>query len=141
MDNVHIASVALTADINSSNNVLSVFIEDNHISSLLFSNGNLIFERNNKYKTVPEISKIISEITEEIKLNKIVKSIDNLNLWGNSVTQELCKEITTVTEVNVERTNPFRKIKLSNRMNESKYVNDLAEKFSAAASISFRIGS
>ena len=141
VDNVHIASVALSKDIKSSKNILSLFIEDNQISSLLFSKGNLIFERNNKYKTVPEISQIVNEVIDNIKTNKIVKSIDNLNLWGNSVTQELYNEITASTEINVERTNPFGKINLSNRMNDSKYVNDLAEKFSAPASIAFRIGS
>lgn len=141
VDNAHVASVALALDISSSKNLLSFFIEDNHISSLLFSKGNLIFERNDKYKTAPDISKFVSELTEQIKTNKVVESIDNLNLWGNSVTQELCNEITTITEIDVERTNPFGKIKLSDRMHESKYVNDLAEKFSATASLAFRIGS
>ena len=141
IDNVHIASIGLTENITSSKNLLSAFIEDNHISLLLFSKGNLIFERNVNYKTAPEISKIISELTEQIKTNEIVKGIDCFNVWGNSVTQELCKELSAVTEINAERVNPFRKIKLSSKMNESKYVKDLPEKFSAPASISFRIGS
>lgn len=141
VDNVHIASVALLTEKNSAKNILSVFVEDDHISSLLLSNGNLLFESNDKYKTIPEISKIINELAEQIKTYKIVKSIDDIVLWGNSVTQELCNEINSITEINVERTNPFSNIKLSNRMNESKYVNDLPEKFAAPAAISFRIGS
>ncbi|MCW8849426.1 MAG: hypothetical protein OQJ81_05545, partial [Melioribacteraceae bacterium] len=41
VDNVHIAVVTLVVENNSAKNILSVFIEDNHISSLLFSKGNL----------------------------------------------------------------------------------------------------
>ncbi|MCW8849451.1 MAG: hypothetical protein OQJ81_05670, partial [Melioribacteraceae bacterium] len=90
-------------------------------------------------KTAPEISKTISELVEEIKTKKIVRGMDEIILWGNSITQELCKEINSITEINVERNNPFSKIKLSDGMNDSKYVNDLPEKFAASAAISFRI--
>lgn len=140
IDNLHIASSSLVFSKNDLQNNLSIFIEDNNISSLLFSTDNLLFARNDKYNSVPEISEMVNEVLDKIISDKIVKSVDKINLFGNSVTQELCNEISSITEINVERTNPFKKIKLSDRMIENKYVNDLAEKFSAPAAISFRIG-
>ena len=136
IDNLHMACSSL---IFSKNN-LSIFVEDNNISSLLFSKDNLLFARNDKYNSVPEISEMVNEVLDKIISDKIVKSVDAINLFGNNVTQELCNEVSSITKINVERVNPFKKIKLSDRLIENKYVNDLAEKFSAPAAISFRIG-
>ena len=140
IDNLHIASSSLIFSNNDLKNYLSVFIEDNNISSFLFSEENLLFARSDKYKFVPEISEMINEVLDKIISNKIINSVDTIILFGNSVTQELCNEVSTITEINVERVNPFNKIKISDRMLENKYVSDLAEKFSAPAAISFRIG-
>jgi Tfp pilus assembly PilM family ATPase len=142
IDSAHTSSTGLFQNDTSSSIKLSAYIENNHISVLLFSDNNLVFEKNKNYKTVPEISSIIASIIEEINDRKLIsKDIDKIFFFGNSVTSELKNSILSSTNLVLGEANPFNQLEINPDLNENKFITEHSAKFSAATSIALRIGS
>lgn len=140
VDNSLISSSTLIHEEIKTQNVLSLLIENNYLSTFLFSKSDIIFEKNIHFNSVPDISENIKSIIEEIYSAKLINGIDKIYIFGNNVTKELCNDINATTEIEVEKAKPFNTINISSELQESKYVVDLSEKFAASASVAFRIG-
>lgn len=139
IDNAHFSSSALLSEDIKSGNYLSINVEDQNLSTILFSNGNLIKHFKNNFTTVVEIPALLKTITDQIVESNLVADINKLFIFGNSATQELINEISTFLESDIEKVDPFQKVTISNHLEENNYINNLSEQFSAAASISYRI--
>lgn len=139
------AHTALSSIVNSENREgikLSIYLENDHLSILLFSDGNLLFEKNKKITNVQEISNYISSVIDEITSEKVIsKEISELYIFGNSATTELKNSIVSSTNLDLIDINHFNKLSITPDLENHKFVTEQYSKFIPATAIALRIGS
>lgn len=133
------ASSTLINEELKSQNILSLFVENNYLSTFLFSNNELLFEKSERFKSVPDISGNIKEIIDNAYSNELVKNIDKIFIFGNEANKELCNNISEVTGIEVEKALPFNNLDMSPELQDSTYILNSSEKFAAAASVALRM--
>jgi len=141
IDHAHSATTALFLNDSSASIKLSVYIENNQISIMLFSVNNLVYAQNKSYKIVSEVPVIVESLIEEIKQREFIsEDIKRSYIHGNSVTSELKKNIENSINLTFEENLPFENLVISPSLIESKYIVESSSKFSAAAAIALRMG-
>ncbi len=135
------ASSTLINEEIKSQNVLSLFVENNYLSTFLFSNNELLLEKSEHFNSVPDISGTVKGFIDDVYSNELIKNIDKIFIFGNEANKELCNDISKVTETKLEKVQPFNKLNISPELLDSKYISDFSEKFAASASVAFRISS
>jgi Tfp pilus assembly PilM family ATPase len=140
IDNAHIASSLLFQHNADEKIKLSIYIENSDLSVLIFSKKDLIFENHNSFKNVNDIPKLILEITGEFYSRNLIEGhIESIYAFGDQVTQELKNNIEKIINLKIENIDSFSKLNINEKLTNNKYVTELSQKFSAAASISLRI--
>lgn len=142
IDNAHSAATGFILNKNTDSTKLSTFIENNVISVMLFNGQNLAYTQRKDYKTVSEIPTILKTVIEEIKQRDLSsKEIEKLYISGNSVTNELKKNIESSLNLEFEENLPFENLSINPELDEAKYLHENSSKFAPAAAIALRIGS
>lgn len=139
IDNSLAASSTLINEEIKSQNILSLFVENNYLSMFLFSNNELFFEKSDPFISVPNISGTVKNIIDDIYSNDIIKNIDKIYIFGNEANKELCNDISEVTGIEIEKVLPFTQLNINPELHDSKYILNFSEKFAASASVAFRM--
>jgi len=142
IDNAHISAISfIHADISIPHK-LSVYIENDKISVIMFSNNNIVFEKNKTYKSIPEISELVKQIIDEIEERELnSKSLEKIYIFGNSVTNELKSNIESSINLAIGEVKPFLNLKITENLNENKFVTENSLRFVSASAMALRIGS
>lgn len=142
VDGAHTALSSLVNEEKTGKIKLSIYIENDHLSVMLFSDGNLLYEKSKKITNVQEITGIINSIIEEINLEKLIqKDIDQVYIFGNSATTELKNSIVSSNNFNLVEVNQFNRLSISAELQDHKFVKENHAKFLPATAIALRIGS
>lgn len=136
IDNAHTAVSPFIQSDLTSNNILSVHIENKELTSLFFYNGKPVGLKKNKLDSITQIPIIINEIINYFNL----ESEDTLKLYlsGNNVTSELKNNISTSSIITISEINPFRELIFSENLDENKFQTTNHSRFASVAGIALR---
>lgn len=142
IDGSHTAISSFVTEGNTEKNILSVYLENNHISTFLFSGSNLLFERNKELANIHEISGYITSLINEISSEKIISNeINQIYFSGNSVTSEVKNNIAASTNIELGEINPFNNLNINEEIQDHKFITEHKLKFLPATAVALRIRS
>jgi hypothetical protein len=143
IDNAHLASeraLALSDSFIKQGLRLSVYISKEQLSIILSLNGKTISQKVHKLGNQNNIRQIIEDELSPTQSKNIMKGlVQAAYITGESVPDELVKQLTGITGITFISFNPFDKLTTTPKILESILYSQKFNSFSSAAGIAYRI--
>ncbi len=142
IDTPHFASdniIKIDADFSSGKKIISLFISDGSVTLNVYKDDKFIGFHKLFTKNAGEIMpKLIEIIKDYIAVEGELNSISKLYVAGEDVTEIFLENLTKNLRLDIERPNPFNKIRIDAQLLESDMQFSKQYSFISAAGIAFR---